>query len=79
MSEKRIENRGPTAVEITVWIIVGVAAVVWLLTMFISQNSFRPDVPLAWMGIAQWVASVTVVPAILLSGIRALLPDNRIG
>lgn len=84
MSENRIENHGVTMIEGGAWAVAGLGALVWCvagLVLLGQSDSYDPDTltPMAWMGVGQWVAAVAVVPAILLSGIRALLPDNRIG
>lgn len=82
--QSTIQNHGATMMEITAWTVAGIGAAIWVIAGFVlmgDSDSIRPDVagPIAWMSVGQWVAGVAVVPAILLSGIRALLPDNRIG
>lgn len=79
-----IENRGATTIELLAWTVFGIGIAMWIVASFVlaaESTTFDPDIagPTAWITLGQWIAGVTIVPAILLTGIRALLPDRRIG
>lgn len=79
-----IENHGATTIESLTWTFVGIGIAIWIVATIVlaaESRSFTADGtgPAVWIALGQWIAGVTIVPAILLSGIRALLPDRRIG
>lgn len=79
-----LENHGPTAIEGLAWTVTAIGVAIWVVAVIIAateSGSFSGDATtaLGWAALGQWIAGVSVVPAILLSGIRALLPDRRFG
>lgn len=78
-----MENKGATITEMAAWWAVAVGAAVFLFALLIfstAANSYSSDTstPLLWMIIGGSIAVAMLVPAMLLTGIRSLLPDRRI-
>ncbi|GAA3948994.1 hypothetical protein [Microbacterium soli] len=76
------ENTGSTGAEAVAWWIAGIGAGIFVIAIFVffSESS---DVwgdtsgPLAWMVIGATIAGIGFVPAIILTGVRQLLPAGR--
>lgn len=69
-----------TAIEIAVWVAFGIAAVVYFIAFLLIGNAgYGEDVETSsgWLAFAGSIAGITLVPAILLTGIRQLLPSQR--
>lgn len=77
-----LENKGMTGAEQTAWWGVGIGVAIFLialLTFSTVSGHYDADTaaPSAWMFIGAGIAGFMLVPAILLTGIRSLLPDRR--
>lgn len=73
-------HESPTAVELGAWIAFGIAAVIYVITFVLIGNAgYDEDTTTAagWMTFAGMIAGLTLVPAIILTGIRQLLPALR--
>lgn len=74
-----MRNNGATTVEIATWtafitaaLAYAVSGIVFVLTA--QGEGSAPDIAAGWMAVSQWLAAALLIPAILLSGFRALLP-----
>lgn len=67
-----------TVVEGATWTTALIAVAVYVIAFFVAQGADDYDlVPAGWMTFAGMIAGVTLVPAIILSGIRHLVPALR--
>ncbi|HUG50396.1 MAG TPA: hypothetical protein VLZ78_05305 [Terrimesophilobacter sp.] len=72
------EPPAATIPEGATWTVAGVAVAIYVIAFFIGQNALGTDtLAVAWMTIAGMIAGVTIVPAIILTGIRHLVPALR--
>lgn len=69
-----------TPTELGAWIAFGIAAVIYVITFALIGNAgYGEDTTAAagWMTLAGTIAGLTLVPAIILTGIRQLVPALR--
>lgn len=76
------ENRGMTDTEKAAWwsFVIGLVVFFIALLTFSNETNNGGDVatPLAFMSVGEWIMTVSIIPALLLTGIRSLLPDRRL-
>lgn len=66
--------------EIATWFVAGASAVVYVIAGVVLGNAGYGDdteAPAAWMTFAGTAVTVTIVPAIILTGVRYLVPALR--
>lgn len=72
------EHERATGAETACWIIVGIAAAVWMIAGITYLNaassyaSTAETAALGWMTVAQSLGGVVLIPALLLTGARQL-------
>ncbi|UNK69626.1 hypothetical protein [Microbacterium sp. H1-D42] len=74
-----MRNNGATTVEIATWTAFITAALAYAISGIVFVLTEQQDggvaaVAAGWMAVSQWLAAALLIPAILLSGFRALLP-----
>lgn len=74
-----MRNNGATTVEIATWTAFITAALAYAISGIVFVLAEQQDggvaaVAAGWMAVSQWLAAALLIPAILLSGLRALLP-----
>lgn len=70
----------PTMPEIGAWSLFAVGAVVYLIALIVLGNAeydTDTDAALGWMTFAGGIAGIAFVPAIILTGLRYLVPAFR--
>jgi len=70
---------GATLPEVFAWLIFGLAGGVWAIAFITAMNTYGDETPTLWMMGAGGLAAVALPPALILSGIRQLLPRLRAG
>lgn len=75
-------HESPTAVEKFAWVAFGAAAAIYVVAgvFFLTEAAAydgSPEAAAGWMTLAQGVAGAMLVPALLLTGARQLLPLLR--
>lgn len=74
------EPGSPTGAEIASWVVVGLAAVAYVIAFITLGNlpyGSDESAALGWMAFAGAVVGIAAVPAIILTGIRQLIPRLR--
>jgi hypothetical protein len=79
MSEQQIDEAPPvTVVEGATWTVALAAVLAYIIAFFVAKDASVDDmVPAGWLTAAGMIAGVTLAPAIILSGIRHLVPALR--
>lgn len=72
----------PTPIEKLCWVLFGAAAAVYAIAglMFFKEAQAYmgdPSTALGWVSVAQGIAGATLIPALLLTGFRQLVPALR--
>lgn len=74
---------GATSIEVVVWSVAAVGAAIMVIAGFVwlsTRMDYNPSpVPLGWATFGLWLAVAATVPALLLTGVRALLNEHRRG
>lgn len=71
---------GITLTEATLWLVSGIAVVIYVIAFVILGNAGYgddPEIATGWMSFAGMIAGLTIIPAIILTGLRELLNARR--
>lgn len=74
MTEQRAD--APTPTEVTAWVFVGIGVVIFGFAFVTLGNMSYGDetVPAGWMAFGGAVVGIAAMPALILTGIRQLIP-----
>lgn len=67
-----------TTAEAAAWVATGIAIVIYVVALVTAQGaSYDDQTPIGWMNLAGALLGITAIPAVILTGLRQLVPALR--